>query len=62
MAYTAGACPKYVPLSFHDQFLDHVFLIHERLHKYCLLSDNKTTHAIALEVPLLGVPDFMMVN
>ena len=62
MAYTARVCPKFVPLSFHDQSPHQVFLVHERLHKYYLLSANRTTHAIALEVSLPGVPDFLVVN
>ena len=27
MAYTARACPRYVPMSFHDQAPDQIFLI-----------------------------------
>ena len=55
MAYTASACPKCVPLSFHDQSLDQSFLIHARLHKFFCLTDDGTEHAIALEVSLPGV-------
>ena len=62
MAYTARACPKNVPLSFHDQSPDQIFPIHERLYKYCRLSHNRTQHAIALEVSLPSVPDFLVVN
>ena len=49
-------------MSFHDQAPDQIFLIHERVHKYCRLSHNRTQHAIVLEVALPGVPDFLVVN
>ena len=35
LAYTAKACTNYQPLAHDDKRPDMMFLVHERVHKYC---------------------------
>ena len=62
LAYTAKACPNYKPLAHDDKCPDMMFLVHERVHKYCKLMAHRSPHAIALRVQLPGVPKFTFVN
>ena len=41
---------------------DMMFLVHERVHKYCKLMAHRSPHAIALRVQIPGVLEFAFVN
>ena len=62
LAYTAKACPNYQPLAHDDKRPDMMFLVHERVHKYCKLMAHRSYHAIALRIQIPGVPEFTFVN
>ena len=62
LAYTAKACPNYQPLAHDDKRPAMMFLMHERVHKYCKLMAHCSPHAIALGVQIPGVPEFTFVN
>ena len=62
LAYTAKACRTYQPLPHDDKRPDMMFLVHERVHKYCKLIAHCSPHAIALRVQILGVPGFTFVS
>ena len=62
LAYTAKACPNYQPLAHDDKRPDMMFLVHERVHKYCKLMAHRSPHPIALRIHIPGVPEFTFVN
>ena len=62
LAYTAKAFPNHQSLAHDDKRPDMMFLVHERVHKYCKLMAHRSPHAIALRVQIQGVPEFPFVN
>ena len=62
MAYTARACPKYLPLFYDDVSPDMIFLVHERMQRQCTLHTSRHKYGIAVRVDLSGVPAFLIIN
>ena len=62
LAYPAKACPNYQPLAHDDKRPGMMFLVHERVNKYCKLMAHRSPHAIVLRVQILGVLEFTFVN
>ena len=46
--------PNYQPLAHDDKRPDMMFVVHERVHKYCKLMAHRSPHAIALRIQIPG--------
>ena len=54
MAYTARACPRYLPLFLDDTSPDQIFLVHEQMDQYCRLHPTAPHMRLRYMSPFLG--------